>query len=494
MKEIARNFIAGRWVDGATGKTFDSINPATRETVATCTVSDARDVNAAVEAASTAFDGWRKTPAPRRAEVLFRLAEILRTRKEELARVLTMEMGKVLIEARGDVQEAIDMACYMAGEGRRMFGHTVPSELPNKFAMSVREPVGVVATITPWNFPIAVPSWKILPALVLGNTIAWKPSPETPFCGVKFVEAFAEAGLPAGVLNLVIGPGAELGEALGQHCDVRLVSFTGSTQTGRIVATEAAKTGKRCALEMGGKNAIIVLDDADLALAVDGIVWGAFGTSGQRCTAASRVIVHRAVREKLTALLVERVKRLKIGNGLDEATEIGPVINEAALKRMDGYVQLGVKEGARLVIGGEVHRKGDCARGFFYRPTLLEGVKPGMRVAQEEIFGPVCCLIEAESLEEATQINNNVPYGLVSSIFTRDVNRAFAAMRDLSSGIVYVNAGTTGSEVQLPFGGVRGTGNGAREAGQAALDTFSEWKTIYVDYSGRLQRAQIDTQ
>jgi alpha-ketoglutaric semialdehyde dehydrogenase len=492
MSTDTKNFIAGKWV--AAASTFDSVNPATGELVSRCTQASQQELDAAVAAASEAFPAWRKTPPPRRAEILFRVAELLAARKDDLARWITIEMGKVMMEARGDVQEAIDMARYMAGEGRRMFGHTTPSELPDKFCMSVRDPIGVVAVITPWNFPIAVPSWKILPALVLGNTVVWKPSSDTPACAARFVDAFVEAGLPPGVLNLVLGRGAEIGDALVLHRDVRLVTFTGSNEVGRRVSVTAAETGKRCALEMGGKNGIIVLDDADLALAVDGVVWSAFGTSGQRCTAASRIIVHRSVREPLTQLLLDRVKQLEIGNGLDPSTTVGPVINQAALERIEGYVHIGLDEGARLLTGGERFSKGECRRGWFYRPTVFDNVTPAMRIAREEIFGPFVCIIEAGSLEEAVAINNDTSYGLVSSIYTRSIDRAFTAMRELATGIVYVNAGTIGSEVQLPFGGTRGTGNGAREAGQAALDTFSEWKTLYVDYSGRLQRAQIDSE
>ena len=487
---LVKNCIGGRWLE--TGGTFDSINPATGQLVGRCAKSGADEVESAVSAACAALPAWRDTPPPRRAEILYRAAEMLRERKEELARTITSEMGKVLAEARGDVQEAIDMALYMAGEGRRMSGHTVPSELPDKFCMSVREPVGVVAAITPWNFPIAVPSWKILPALVLGNTVVWKPSSDTPVCAAKFMEILAGAGLPPGVLNLVLGAGAEIGEALARHRDVRLVSFTGSNKVGQHVSVMAAATGKRCALEMGGKNAIVVLNDADLALAVDGIVWSAFGTSGQRCTAASRLLVHGAVREELTEMLVGRVRRLKMGSGLDPGVEVGPVVNLGSLEKIDRYVHIGIEEGARLLAGGGRFTKGECRHGFFYSPTLFDNVTPRMRIAQEEIFGPVTCLIEVSDLEQAIEINSDVAFGLVTSIYTRDIGRAFTAMRRFHTGLVYVNAGTIGSEVQMPFGGTRGTGNGAREAGQAALDTFSEWKTIYVDYSGHLQKAQID--
>jgi len=468
---------------------IESRNPATGELVDRCPISSPES---AVAAAVKALPGWRATPAPRRADVLYRAAELLKSRKSDLGRLVTREMGKVLVEARGDVQEAIDMALYMAGEGRRMGGQTVPSELPHKFAMSLREPVGVVAVITPWNFPIAVPSWKILPALVLGNTVVWKPSSDTPVCAREFAAIFHEAGLPEGVLNLVIGRGSDSGANLVRHPEVNLVTFTGSNEAGHKVAMLAAETGKRYALEMGGKNAILVLEDANLPLAVDGILWSAFGTSGQRCTAASRVIVHRAVRAELTQLLLDRIGRLRLGNGLDPSTDVGPVINAAALKKIEDYVRIGVEEGARPLTGGERYVDGDCRNGFFFKPTLFDNVLPEMRIAREEIFGPVTCLLEAQNLEHAIAINNGSAYGLVSAIYTRDINCAFTAMRELNTGIVYINAGTIGSEVQLPFGGTRGTGNGSREAGQAALDTFSEWKTVYVDYSGRLQRAQID--
>jgi aldehyde dehydrogenase (NAD+) len=517
---LTKNFINGRWVESVSRQTFDNINPATGVSLGKCALSGAADVDAAVRAAKDAFKKWRLVPAPKRGEILFRAAEILRERKEHIARVITQEMGKVLVEARGDVQEAIDMAYYMAGEGRRSFGQTVPAELPNKFAMSVRDPIGVVALITPWNFPVAIPSWKSLPALVLGNTVVFKPSDQTPLCAAEYVRALADAGLPAGALNLVLGSGREVGEALVHHPDVAMISFTGSNEVGTRIATECARQNKRCTLEMGGKNAITVLEDADLDLAVDGIVWSAFGTSGQRCTAASRVLVHKKVRKELTARLVERVKKLRVGNGLDEKIDVGPVVNAAALEKIHRYVEIGVKEGARLLCGGQIlHRRGaedaeksrkknsssatsaplrlnksaDLSKGFFYAPTLFDNVTPAMRIAQEEIFGPVTCLIEIGSLDEAIAVNNGVKYGLSSSIYTRDVNRAFRAMRDLTTGIVYVNAGTIGAEIQLPFGGTRGTGNGHREAGTAALDTFSEWKSIYVDYSGKLQRAQIDS-
>jgi acyl-CoA reductase-like NAD-dependent aldehyde dehydrogenase len=412
--------------------------------------------------------------------------------KEELGRAVTSEMGKVLSEGRGDVQEAIDMAYYMGAEGRRQFGQVVPSELPDKSAQCVREPLGVAGLITPWNFPIAIPAWKMFPALILGNTVVLKPSPETPICAARFVKVLEDSGMPPGVVNLVLGQNPKLGEWLVSHDDVSVISFTGSTQTGGRVAEEAARRYKRVALELGGKNAIIVMEDADLDLAVDGIVWSAYGTTGQRCTACSRLIVHEPVKEALTKKLLARMAKLRVGNGLEPETEMGPLVNEAQRERVHERVRLGQQEGARLLTGGKAIAKGASPKGCFYEPTLLDKVTPAMQLAREEIFGPVLGILEVKDLDEAIRVNNEVKYGLSTSIYTQDINRAYRAMRDIQTAIVYVNAGTIGSEVHLPFGGMRQTGNGHREAGQAALDTFSEWKTIYVDYSGRLQRAQID--
>ncbi len=448
----------------------------------------------AIEAATVAWERWRLVPAPKRAEVLFRAAQHLLDRKEELTELMVREMGKVRAEAGGDVQEAIDMTFYMAGEGRRLFGQTTPSELPDKFAMSIRVPAGVVGAITPWNFPIAIPSWKIAPALVCGDTVVLKPAEDTPLCAERFVEIFAEAGLPSGVLNIVHGAGELVGEHLVKHPDVPLISFTGSREVGISVQQNAAPRLKSVHLELGGKNAIIVLDDADVDLAVDGIVWSAFGTSGQRCTAASRVIATGRVHDRLQSRLVERAERLRLGHGLERGTDIGPLINRAALDKVHAYTQIGLDEGATLATGGEVATENGLGGGCFYRPTVFVDVDPTMRIAQEEIFGPTTALIRAADVDDAIRIANDVRYGLSSSIFTRDVNAAFRAMRDLRTGITYVNAGTIGAEVHLPFGGTKDTGNGHREAGQAALDFYTEWKTLYVDYSGQLQRAQIDNQ
>jgi alpha-ketoglutaric semialdehyde dehydrogenase len=489
-----KNFINGEWVEAHHGATFEDRNPAnTGELVGIFPLSTREDVDDAVDAAKEAFKRWRLTPAPHRGEILYRAAETLVKRKEDLARDMTREMGKPLAETRGDVQEAIDMTYYMAGEGRRLFGQTVPSELPSKAAMSVRDPLGVVGMITPWNFPMAIPSWKIMPALICGNTVVIKPAEDTPLSTYNLVQILMEAGLPPGVLNIVTGMGPDAGGPLITHPDVAAVSFTGSTDTGRIVSQACAPTFKPCHLEMGGKNILIVMDDANLELAVEGAVWGGFGTAGQRCTAASRVAVHTKIYREFLQLFTERTKKLKLGDGLDSDTDVGPVVNETQLQTVMKYVDIGVKEGARLVTGGHRAESGNLGRGWFHEPTIFADAAPAMRIAQEEIFGPVVATIPFSSLDEAIEIANGVKYGLSASIYTRNVNQAYRAMRDLETGIVYVNAPTIGAEIQLPFGGTKGTGNGHREAGTAAIDFYSEWKTLYVDYSDRLQRAQIDT-
>ena len=494
-----QNYINGTWIKGQ--NTFQTINPANEEVLAEIAQAEISDVDLAVNAATEAFKSWRLVPAPLRGELLFKIGDILKQRKEELAQLLTRDMGKVIAEARGDVQEAIDMAYFMGGEGRRLLGYTAPVEMPNKFGMAVRDPSGVVGLITPWNFPIAVPSWKIFPALVAGNTVIWKPSPETPAISAAFVKVFEDAGIPPGVFNLLLAPGADVAKALVNHPGVRVLSFTGSTTTGRSIAEAAGRLNKKLSLEMGGKNAIIVMDDANLDLVTDASLWAAFGTSGQRCTAASRLIVQKGIAGQVKESLVERTKKLKLGDGLDPKVDVGPVINKAAIGRIDNYVQMGKREGARLLAGGTIATESsDIIRlsaspsttGFFFTPTLFDRVEPGSTLEAEEIFGPVLSIIEVDTLEEAIEVNNRSQYGLSTSIFTQDVNRAFTAMRDIFSGLVYINHGTTGAEIQFPFGGVRGTGNGHREAGQVALEVFTEWKSIYVDYSGKLQRAQID--
>jgi alpha-ketoglutaric semialdehyde dehydrogenase len=487
-----QNYVGGEWVDAASGETFETTSPATGEVLGVFPRSKADDVDRAVEAAKAAYEEWRLVPAPKRGEMLFRFGQLLAEEKDDLAELMSREMGKVLAEAGGDVQEAIDMAYYMAGEGRRLFGHTTPSELRDKFNMSVRMPIGVVGAITPWNFPIAIPSWKLLPALVCGNTIVFKPATDTPLLGERFVELLNAAGLPKGVVNVVHGGGGEVGDRLVRHPDVRVITLTGSRETGVAVLKAAADGLKHVHLELGGKNAIIVLEDADLDLAVEGITWSAFGTSGQRCTAASRVIAHERVYDQLQSKLVGAAERLRLGAGWEESTDVGPVINRNALEKVHSYTEIGKDEGAKLLTGGEIATGDGLENGHFYRPTIFGDVDAGMRIAQEEIFGPTTALIRVGDFDEAIRVANGIKYGLSSSIFTRDVNKAFRAMRDLEAGITYVNAGTIGAEVHLPFGGTKDTGNGHREAGQAALDVFTEWKSIYVDYSGRLQKAQID--
>jgi aldehyde dehydrogenase (NAD+) len=468
--------------------TFESLNPSTGEVVDTFPRSGVAEVERAVATARAAWEDWRLVPAPERGNTLFRFAQLLEAAKPELSELMTHEMGKVKAEAGGDVQEAIDMSYYMGGEGRRLHGQTTPSELRNKFMMSVRMPVGVVGAITPWNFPIAIPAWKLCPALVCGNTVVLKPAEDTPKLAQRFVELLYDAGVPQDVVQIVHGFGEEAGDALVRHPDVPIITFTGSRETGVLVTKAAADELKHVHLELGGKNAIIVLDDADVDLAVDGIVWSAFGTAGQRCTAASRVIVQRGVYEALQKKLVERAEKMRIGAPWEDDTDIGPVINETAVEKIHSYTEIGRDEGAKLLTGGERV----SGHGFYYRPTVFADVEADMRIAQEEIFGPTTALIPVDSFEEAVRAANSVQYGLSSSIFTRDVNKAFTAMRDLQTGITYINAGTTGAEVHLPFGGMKQTGNGHREAGQAALDVFTEWKSVYVDYSGKLQRAQID--
>ncbi len=488
------NYIDGEWVKSASGEWFENVNPAdTGDIVGRFPASNEEDVNRAVEAAKSAAKKWRLTPAPKRAELLFKLGEILRENKDDFTRQMTREMGKVVKEAGGDVQEAIDCTYYTAGEGRRLHGFTTPAEMPNKFAMCVRQPVGICGLITPFNFPMAIPSWKLIPALVCGNTVVIKSGEDVPLSALNLVKACEKAGIPKGVVNLINGDGSVIGPPLVGHPDVRLISFTGSTDTGRIIAEQCARENKIVSLEMGGKNAIIVMDDADIDNAVDGCLWGAFGTSGQRCTASSRLVVHKKIYKKFSEKLVERAKNLRVGNGLDAKTDVGPVINEAAMDKILAYVHIGQSiDKATLACGGNRLTKGDHGKGWFIEPTVFTNVKPGMRIEQEEIFGPVTVVIPFSTLDEAIDIVNGVKYGLSSAIYTQDVNNAFYAMQELYTGICYVNSATIGAEVHLPFGGTKGTGNGHREAGTQVLDIFSEWKSLYVDYSGKLQKAQID--
>jgi alpha-ketoglutaric semialdehyde dehydrogenase len=495
VSDVFKNFIGGKWVESAGGETFESLNPAnTSDVIGTFQRSNKTDVVSAIDAAHAAFPAWSRVPAPARSDFILRVGLLLEERKEEFAQLETREMGKVLQEGRGDVQEGIDMAKYIAGEGRRLFGETVPSELRNKFAALIRQPIGVVGLITPWNFPIAIPTWKLFPALVCGNTVVFKPAEDTPACATRLVELCEEAGLPAGVLNLVTGLGPEAGQPIVEDERVRMVSFTGSGAVGREVAARAGRSLKKCMLELGGKNAMIVMDDAKLDLALEGALWGAFGTTGQRCTATSRIIVHEAVLEEFTQGLLQRTRDLKVGPGDNPEMEVGPVINEQQLETIHEYTQIGEAEGAKLLQGGHRLTGGDYDQGFFYAPTVFGNVNYRMRIAQEEIFGPTVAIMPVSSYGEAIKVANSTEYGLSSSIYTQDINLAFQAVQDLEAGITYVNAPTIGAEIQLPFGGVKSTGNGHREAGTSAVKEFSEIKSVYVDYSGKLQRAQIDVE
>jgi acyl-CoA reductase-like NAD-dependent aldehyde dehydrogenase len=480
-------YMDGKWVNSVSSETFPSNNPAKpKQILGIFQKGNKEDINKAVEAAEKAFESWDETPAPKRGLILLKTAQLLRENKESLAREMTMEMGKILAETRGDVQEAIDITEYMAGEGRRLFGYTTPSELRKKFCMTIRIPMGICGLITPWNFPMAIPAWKIMAALICGNTIVFKPSSDTPLCATKLAETLEKAGLPKGVLNMVTGPGDAAGMSLVRHDKVRAVSFTGHRDTGAMILKEAGL--KRVVLEMGGKNGIIVMDDANLDLALDGVIWGGYGTTGQRCTAASRVIVHEKIKEKFEKMLVNRIKKLKLGDGLEPDTDVGPLINKAAQDKSARYAEIGKNEGAKLIVGGKTPEM----EGFFFEPTLFTDCSVDMRIAQEEIFGPIVSLISVKDFDEAVDVINSIEYGLSSAIYTNDVGRAFEAIMKIEAGLTYINSSTIGSEVHLPFGGIKHTSIGAREGGIEGINEFSEIKTVYIDYSGKLQKAQID--
>ena len=492
MAETYQNCIGDTWQDAVSGKTFDDLNPADRsDVVGSFPESGPADVDAAVEAAREAFDGWSSTPAPQRGTLLRAIGNLLTERKTELARVMTREMGKPVFETKGDVQEAIDTAYYAASETRRLFGHTVPSELPNKFNMSIRRPVGVCGMITAWNFPVAVPTWKIFPAIASGNTVVFKPSEEAPHSATVLTQIMLEAGLPSGVVNLIHGAG-DAGKALVEHPDVDAIGFTGSSETGKSIGETCGRLNKKYSAEMGGKNPMIVMEDADLDLALEGVIWGAYGTTGQRCTATSRLIIHEDVHDEFVAMVEEEASQLTLGPGLDDDTDVGPVINEAALDKIEHYVSVGQDEGAELVFGGERATEGDLAKGNFFQPTLFTNVERDVAIFQEEVFGPVLSVHIVSSYDEAVAAANDTDYGLSSSIYTQDVTRAFRAMQDVEAGITYVNGPTIGAEAHMPFGGVKDTGNGHRDGGWEVFDFYTETKTVYVDFSGQLQKAQMD--
>lgn len=488
-----QNFINGKWVDAKSGETFENRNPANwDEVIGTFPKSGKDEVDEAVKAARKAYEKWRLVPAPERADIMKKAGDLMVSRKREVAELMTREMGKVLAETMGDVQEGIDTAYYAFGEGRRLFGKTVPSELRNKFSMAIRIPIGVAGMITPWNFPMAIPTWKIFPALLCGNTVVFKPATDTPATATEFVKILTEAGVPEGAVNIVHGGGGAVGNAIVEHPDVNMIGFTGSTEVGKKISESAANTLKRVSLELGGKNAQIVMDDADLKLALDGVLWGAFGTTGQRCTATSRLLVHEKIYDKFMSDLLDRTRKLKLGDGLQKGVEVGPLINEGQRKSVHSYVEIGQKEGAKLVTGGDAANGDGLSGGWFYQPTIFTDVTPEMRIAKEEIFGPVLSIIRIKSLEDGIKTLNNTIYGLSSSIYTQDVNNAFKAMRDIEAGITYINGPTIGAECHMPFGGVKQTGNGHREGGWGPYEFYSEWKSVYVDFSGKLQRAQID--
>lgn len=487
------NYIGGEWCPAESGEWFENRNPADwNEVVGEFPKSDSRDVNRAVAVAREAYKEWRLVPAPERGAILKRAGDIMVERKEELAQAMTREMGKVLTETRGDVQEGIDTFYYAAVEGRRLFSHTAPSEMRNKMNMSFRIPIGVAGLITPWNFPMAIPTWKSLPALVCGNTVVFKPASDTPLTATTLVEILTEAGIPPGVMNIVHGGGSSVGTTIVDHPDIDLISFTGSSEIGKQINSKAGAQLKRVSLELGGKNAQIVMDDADLELALEGVLWGAFGTTGQRCTATSRLILHERIHDRFVDMLAKAVSNLRVGNGLNEHNQVGPVVNEGQIKTVDGYVNIGKEQGANLLIGGHQLTEWDHGKGWFYAPTVFTGVTRDMRIFKEEIFGPVLSVVKVKDFAEAVETHNDCLYGLSSSIYTKDVNNSFRAIRDLEAGITYVNGPTIGAECHMPFGGVKETGNGHREGGWPVYEFYSEIKTVYVDFSGRLQRAQID--
>lgn len=493
MAKRFHNFIAGKWCEAKSGQTFENRNPANwSEVLGTFPKSGKEDVDEAVSLARKGFKEWRKVPVPQRGQIMKRVGDLMVKHKEDIARGMTKEMGKVLLETRGDVQEGIDTAYYAAGEGRRLFGQTAPSELPHKFCVSIRQPIGVAGVITPWNFPMAIPTWKIFPALLSGNSVVFKPASDVPLTGTRLVEILLEAGVPLTAVNLVHGTGSTVGIPLVEHPGVDVVSFTGSSVVGRQISSICGQGLKRVSLELGGKNAQIVMDDANLDLALEGVLWGAFGTTGQRCTATSRLILQEGIYDEFMERLVEKAKNLKLGDGLDSSTDVGPVINEKQREIIHSYVEIGKREGAKLLCGGGFGSEGKPSKGFFYKPTIFVDVTPQMRIAKEEIFGPVLAVLKVKTLEEAIDVLNDTDYGLSSSIYTQDVNQAFKAIDGIEAGITYINGPTIGAEAHLPFGGVKDTGNGHREGGWTVYDIFTEWKTVYIDYSGRLQKAQID--
>src|SRR6266550_3146945 len=487
-----RNFIGGQWVQSGSSRTVENINPAnTADVIGSVRQATREEARQAVEAASEAFRGWRSTPAPARGKIVARAARLLEEHKEELAQILTREEGKTIAESRGELQRSINVADFCAGESRRMNGETIQSELPANFAYTIKQPLGVVACVTPWNFPVAIPVWKIAPALVAGNTVVFKPATLTPATGIRIVELFQEAGIPPGVLNLIIGSGSEAGDAIINHPAVKAVSFTGSNQVGIRLYEEVSRRGAKVQCEMGGKNPVVIMEDADMDLAVESTAQGAFGSSGQRCTATSRAVVVNDVADEFIERIARRAASMRIGPGNDPATEMGPTVDESQFKTVLSYIDIGREDGAKLVCGGSRATGDGLDKGYFVNATVFDHVTPDMRVAREEIFGPVLSVLRVKDFEDAIKVANDCEYGLASSIFTNDAARAFRFVDEIETGMTHINSPTTGGEAHIPFGGIKGTGIGDREQGSTALDFYTELKVVYVDYTGRKREGNL---
>ncbi|HEV7890382.1 MAG TPA: aldehyde dehydrogenase family protein [Pyrinomonadaceae bacterium] len=487
-----RNFINGEWAESTSSKTAQNINPAnTDDVIGTIKQATREEARRAVEAAHEAYRAWRTTPAPQRGRIVGRAARLMEEHKEELSQLLTREEGKTISESRGELQRSINVAEFCAGESRRMNGETIQSELPSNFAYTIKQPLGVVACVTPWNFPVAIPVWKIAPALVAGNTVVFKPATNTPATAVRIVEIFEEAGLPAGVLNLILGSGSEAGDEIVSHRAVRAISFTGSNGVGVRLYEQAARRGVRVQCEMGGKNPVVILEDADMELAVESTAQGAFGSTGQRCTATSRAVVVESVADEFVERVAERARNLRLGNGADAETEVGPIVDASQFKSVLSYMDVAREDGAELVCGGAPAVGAGLGKGYFIKPTVFDRVTPDMRIAREEVFGPVLSVLRVKDFDEALQVANDSEFGLSSSVFTNDAARVFRFVDEIETGMTHVNSPTTGGEAHVPFGGIKSTGVGAFEQGSTALDFYTELKVVYVDYTGRKREGNL---
>jgi len=487
-----RNFIGGKWVESASTKTVKNINPAnTDDIIGTNRQATREEARQAVETAAEAFQSWRRTPAPARGRIVAKAARLMEEAKEEIAQILTREEGKTIGEARGEVQRSINVAEFCAGESRRMNGETIFSELPSNFVYTVKQPLGVVACITPWNFPVAIPTWKISPALVAGNTVVFKPATITPATAVRIVEIFEEAGLPPGVLNMVLGSGSDAGDEIINHPAVQAVSFTGSNPVGIRLYEQVSRRGAKCQCEMGGKNPVVILEDADMELAVENTAQGAFGSSGQRCTATSRAVVVDKIADDFVERIAKRAQTMRLGDGIDPQTEMGPSVDENQFKTVLNYLNIGREDGATLICGGERATGNGLDKGYFVQPTVFDHVTSDMRIAREEIFGPVLSVMRVQDFDEAMEVANDTEFGLSSSIFTNDAAMIFRFVDEIETGMTHINSPTTGGEAHIPFGGIKGTGIGEREQGSTALDFYTELKVVYVDYTGRKREGNL---